>query len=142
MEKRFYIEPGQAELPVTVAYDFVSEQGDLDGDGFQISLEIDGPTDETAYIYVIAHGRELDPPFRATMTPLAAIPSVSLPAGDFPLHHTDWQTAAAHISLPTEVSISGGMATLRFAVFDQYVPQWEFYKWGDSALLIDNIRFR
>jgi subtilisin family serine protease len=159
MEKRFRIQPGQTELPITFSYDFVSEEGppadpsqwepgDFNGDGFQISLEIDGPPDLTGYLHVLAHGQNFDPVIQDKMTPVTSTKSASLPAGDFPLYHTGWQTVTATIPLPVEVTSSGGMATLRFAVFDKgggYGPggigSVSFGVSEDSALLIDNVRF-
>lgn len=160
MEKRFRIQPGQAMLPISLTYDYVSEENHplygngepiANGDGFQISLEIDGPPELKGYLFILAHGQNIDLADENRITPLPETVTARLRSGEFPLWHTGWQTVSSSIPLPAEVAASGGMATLRFTVFDTGgagyagpggIGSDSFGVAGDAALLVDNIRLR
>jgi hypothetical protein len=154
MEQCFRIQPGQTEIPISLSYEFVTEEvpqylaypNAWYGDGFQISLQIesDGTIDS---IHVLAHGHSSN--LAAQMTELPATPLASLPSGGSPLYHTGWQPLDFSIPLSAEVTSAGGMGRLRFTVFDGEFFEWPVpgtFDWTDapftdSALFSDGIKF-
>lgn len=144
LEQRFRIQPGQTELPITLHYNFVTEELDwYHGDGFQISVEF--TTGSYRYFHVLANGSSVEGDFYDQLAEVTGPPIAHLPSRDYPLRQSGWQTLASTVPLPAEATADGAMATLRFAVFDtggNLAATDSFSVRMDSALLVDGVEFK